>query len=67
MNAGNSHLGTLNDWLRVRMLPCWVHHVAGDLAYARGGPGYFQRKWMKRRPKFFESFSTRWYSSLISF
>ena len=21
---------------------------------------YFQRKWTKRRPKFFESFSTRW-------
>ena len=24
------------------------------------GPSYFHRKWTKTRPKFFESFSTRW-------
>src|SRR2546423_5883604 len=28
---------------------------------------HFHRKWMNRRPQFWESFSTRWYSALISF
>jgi hypothetical protein len=28
MNAGDSQFRTLNDWLRVRMLPCWVHLIS---------------------------------------
>jgi 3-hydroxy-9,10-secoandrosta-1,3,5(10)-triene-9,17-dione monooxygenase reductase component len=32
-----------------------------------GCRSYFQRKWTNTRPKLSESFSTRWYSALISF
>ena len=30
-------------------------------------PDHFHLKWTKRRPKFFESFSSRWYFAFMSF
>ncbi|SCG54691.1 hypothetical protein GA0070613_2451 [Micromonospora inositola] len=45
----------------------WKRHDHGSTAPERPSRAgqrpcryYFQRKWTKRRPKFFESFSTRW-------
>ena len=41
--------------------------VARSAGHTFGTCPSYQRKWTKTRPKFLESFSTRWYRALISF